>query len=175
MTPLGQRSMKDLALPGYAKQTIEAYVRAVAQLARHCKCSPDPLTEEQVRDYLVYSPSPKKVARGTHYHRPVRHQRSSSSSKNPSVASGRRASGRTAKARVHKPTLSICPTLSTRSEAPPSRLLRGSLLSCQPQHLESTLRRRPPCPNRPPRPATSDHNPPLRAPLAPLSDLQYPD
>jgi site-specific recombinase XerD len=58
--------MKDLALRGYAERTIEAYVHAVAQLARHYKCSPDRLTEEHVRDYLVYLTVDKKVARGTH-------------------------------------------------------------------------------------------------------------
>jgi hypothetical protein len=33
--------MKDLALRGYAERAIEVYVHAVAQLARHYKCSPD--------------------------------------------------------------------------------------------------------------------------------------
>jgi integrase/recombinase XerD len=52
-------------LRGYADRTVEAYVRAVAQLARSYNVSPDQLTEEQVRGYLVHLGAPK-VARSTH-------------------------------------------------------------------------------------------------------------
>ena len=66
MTPLRQRLIEDLRLRGYAERTVEAYTQAVVYLARFFGQSPDQLTEEQVRDYLVHLTTVKKVARGTH-------------------------------------------------------------------------------------------------------------
>ncbi len=66
MTPLRQRMIKDLILHGYADRTVEAYTQAVVRLARFFNQSPDQLTEEQVRDYLVHLATVKKVARSTH-------------------------------------------------------------------------------------------------------------
>ena len=66
MTPLRQRLIHDLQLRGYADRTVEAYTGAVAQLARFYHASPDQLTEEQVRDYLLHLSTVQKVARGTH-------------------------------------------------------------------------------------------------------------
>lgn len=66
MTPLRQRLIEDLTLRGYAERTVEAYTRAVVHLARFFGQSPDQLTEEQVRHYLVHLTTVKKVARGTH-------------------------------------------------------------------------------------------------------------
>ena len=66
MTPLRRRMTQDLQLRGYAGRTVEAYVRAVAQLAQFYHTSPDQLTEEQVRQYLVHLSTVQKVARGTH-------------------------------------------------------------------------------------------------------------
>jgi site-specific recombinase XerD len=57
---------EDLELRGYSERTVEAYVRAVVQLARFYGSSPDRLTEEQVRDYLLHLTRVQKVARGTH-------------------------------------------------------------------------------------------------------------
>jgi len=66
MTPLRRRMTEDLELRGYSERTVEAYVRAVAQLARFYGRSPDRLTEEQVRGYLLHLTRVLKVARGTH-------------------------------------------------------------------------------------------------------------
>lgn len=66
MTALRHRMMQDLQLRGYADRTVEAYVRAVAQLARFYHTSPDQLSEEQVRDYLLHLSTVQRVARGTH-------------------------------------------------------------------------------------------------------------
>ena len=41
---------QDLQLRGYSDRTVEAYVRAVAQLAKFHRAAPDRLSEEQVRD-----------------------------------------------------------------------------------------------------------------------------
>ena len=66
MTPLRRRMTQDLQLRGYSDRTVEAYVRAVAQLAQFYHASPDQLTEEQIRQYLVHLSTVQKVARGTH-------------------------------------------------------------------------------------------------------------
>ena len=66
MTLLRHRMIQDLQLRGYADRTVEAYVHAVAQLARFYQTSPDQLSEEQVRQYLLHLSTVQKVARGTH-------------------------------------------------------------------------------------------------------------
>ena len=54
MTPLRQRMVEDLRLRNRFAGTIENYVRAVAQFARHFKRSPDQLNREHVRQYLLH-------------------------------------------------------------------------------------------------------------------------
>src|SRR5205809_639987 len=66
MTPLRHRMMQDLQLRGYSDRTVEAYVRAVAQLAQFYRAAPDQLTEEQIREYLPHLSTVQNVARGTH-------------------------------------------------------------------------------------------------------------
>jgi len=56
----------DLQLRGYSDRTVEAYTRSVRQLAQFYHASPDQLTEEQVRQYLIRLTTVHKVARGTH-------------------------------------------------------------------------------------------------------------
>ena len=66
MTSLRQRMTQDLQLRGYSDRTVEAYVRAVAQLAQFYHTSPDQLSEEQIRQYLLHLSTVQQVARGTH-------------------------------------------------------------------------------------------------------------
>jgi len=54
MTPLRQRMIEDLLLRNLSTNTQQAYVRAVSQLAAYYHRSPDRLTREQVRAYLVH-------------------------------------------------------------------------------------------------------------------------
>jgi site-specific recombinase XerD len=54
MTPLRQRLIDDLRLRNYSPKTVEAYVAAVAKLARHCRTSPDQLSPEQVRPFQLH-------------------------------------------------------------------------------------------------------------------------
>jgi site-specific recombinase XerD len=58
--------IQDLQLRGYSERTIGAYVHPVAQLARFYHASPDTLTEEQIRAYLVHLSTVQKVSRSTH-------------------------------------------------------------------------------------------------------------
>jgi integrase/recombinase XerD len=66
MSKLRERMIGDMQLRGFADRTIEAYVHAVRALARHFNTSPDRISEEQVREYLLHLTNVKKVARGTH-------------------------------------------------------------------------------------------------------------
>jgi hypothetical protein len=53
MTPLRQRLIEEIALRGYSDKTKEAYVHAVAGLATHYARSPDQLSDEEARSYLL--------------------------------------------------------------------------------------------------------------------------
>ena len=53
MTPLRQRMIEDMTLAGLARSTQDLYVRAVRGLAGHYRRSPDQLSEEEVRRYLL--------------------------------------------------------------------------------------------------------------------------
>lgn len=65
MTPLRRRMIDALVLHGKAARTQEAYVSAVAQLARHYRCSPDTLSGEQIEAYLVHLLRSRKLSRST--------------------------------------------------------------------------------------------------------------
>jgi integrase/recombinase XerD len=66
MTPLRRRMIEDLELRGYSDTTMEVYVHAVVQLSRFYGKSPDQLSEEQVREYLLHLTRVRKVSRSTH-------------------------------------------------------------------------------------------------------------
>lgn len=51
---LYERMSQDLHLGGMAKRTHEGYLRAVRQLADYCKCSPDQVTEDQLRKFFLH-------------------------------------------------------------------------------------------------------------------------
>ena len=54
MTPLRQRMIEDLQLRNRSPVTTKAYVRYVAQFAKHFGCSPEKLTPEHVRQYQLH-------------------------------------------------------------------------------------------------------------------------
>jgi integrase/recombinase XerD len=54
VTPLRQRLIDDLRIRNYAPRTIQAYVAAVAKLARHFGRSPDLLGPEDLRAFQVH-------------------------------------------------------------------------------------------------------------------------
>ncbi len=62
MTPLRQRLIEDIRLRNFSQHTVEAYVRAVAHFSRHYRRSPDQLSGEQVRQYLLYLVQERKVS-----------------------------------------------------------------------------------------------------------------
>jgi len=54
MTPLRTRMIEDMKLAGLSATTQQVYQNAITSLVKHCgKRSPDLLTEEEVRRYLL--------------------------------------------------------------------------------------------------------------------------
>jgi hypothetical protein len=64
MSPLRLRMIEDMTLAGLAEGTRKIYIQAVRRLAAHYRCSPDQLSEEEVRAYLL-DLRQRGVARGT--------------------------------------------------------------------------------------------------------------
>ncbi len=54
MTPLRRRMIEDMRLRNLSRHTIDAYVLAVRQFANHFGQSPQQLSGEQVRQYLIH-------------------------------------------------------------------------------------------------------------------------
>jgi len=63
MTVLRKRFTEDLQLHGYSPRTVDAYVRAVRQLAEHYHKSPDRISEEELRQYFLYNKNVRKWSR----------------------------------------------------------------------------------------------------------------
>ena len=66
MTQLRTRFIEDMQLRGLSENTVKSYVRAVRQYAEFFDKSPDQLSSEQVRQYLLYLINEKNVAQGTY-------------------------------------------------------------------------------------------------------------
>ena len=54
MTPLRQRMLEDMQIRNLSPNTIDGYLRYVAQFANHFKTSPDRLGTEHIRTYLLH-------------------------------------------------------------------------------------------------------------------------
>ena len=65
MTPMRKRMIRELELHRKSPATIQAYVRAVAELAGHYGRSPDGITLEEVRDFLHHLIAERKLAFNT--------------------------------------------------------------------------------------------------------------
>ena len=61
MTPLRKKMIRELQLQRKSPRTIEAYVSAVEQLAAHFRRSPDKITVEEIRDYIHYLVTERKL------------------------------------------------------------------------------------------------------------------
>ena len=64
MTPLRKRMIDDMTLAGLAPRTQDVYIQAVRDLAVHYRRSPDRISEEEVRRYLL-GLRDRGAARGT--------------------------------------------------------------------------------------------------------------
>ena len=62
MTELRRRMFEELRLRNYSPNTIEVYLRCVANFAHHFRVSPDRLGPEHVREYQLFLVERKKVS-----------------------------------------------------------------------------------------------------------------
>ena len=62
---LRQRLAEDLQLTGKAKRTQNGYLRAVRQLSDFAQCSPDKVTETQVRQFFLHLKNDRAFAYGS--------------------------------------------------------------------------------------------------------------
>lgn len=66
MTPLRQRVIEELKLRGLADNTIKSYVQTIAKYAEYFERSPDQLSREDLRRYLLYLQTEQNVAQNTY-------------------------------------------------------------------------------------------------------------
>jgi len=62
---LYQQMSEDLHLAGFSQRTHDGYLRAVRQLCDHAGTSPDKITEQQLRQFLLYLKNEKQFAYGS--------------------------------------------------------------------------------------------------------------
>lgn len=62
MTPLRQRVLEDLQIRHYSPNTVRAYIRSIAEFAKHFGKSPDLLGAEQIREYQLHLIKEKRVS-----------------------------------------------------------------------------------------------------------------
>src|SRR6516164_5946606 len=66
MTALRQRMLEDMQLRRFSPHTVEAYLRAVTRLAEFYQRSPDQISKEEVRTFLLDVVKRKKAAPSTY-------------------------------------------------------------------------------------------------------------
>ncbi len=66
MEDIRQRMIDDMKLRGLTPSTQATYLEAVKVLARHCNSQLDEITQEQVRDFLLYLIDTKRYAKNTY-------------------------------------------------------------------------------------------------------------
>lgn len=63
MSTLRNKMLQQMQLKGYSNNTIETYIDCIAALAKYYKISPDLITTEQIRGYIQYHLTEKKLSK----------------------------------------------------------------------------------------------------------------
>ena len=71
MTPLRKRMIRELELKRKAPSTVTSYVKAVEELARYYRRSPDRISTEEIRDYMHFLIVGKKLSYSSCNHKIV--------------------------------------------------------------------------------------------------------
>jgi len=66
MTPLRQRMIDDMRLRNFSPYTQKAYLFAVEKFTRHFGRSPEKISREEIRQYLIHLIHERKVAWSTY-------------------------------------------------------------------------------------------------------------
>lgn len=64
-SPLRQRFIRELTLRGFSNRTVESYVGWVYDLARHTHQSPDQLSDDELKDYLLHLHEARQLTNNT--------------------------------------------------------------------------------------------------------------
>ena len=62
MHPLRVKFERELKIRGRSERTIHSYIACVAALARHYHCSPEQITHEEIRDWLLHLRAERKLS-----------------------------------------------------------------------------------------------------------------
>lgn len=62
MSKLRQQFIEEMVLRGFSPRTQEAYFSAVYQLAKYFRRSPEQISDEEIREYLLYLAEERKLA-----------------------------------------------------------------------------------------------------------------
>ena len=65
MTPMRRRMLEDMQIRNYSPHTIDAYLRSVAQFAKHFHTSPERLGPDHIRTYQQFLIADQKASWGT--------------------------------------------------------------------------------------------------------------
>lgn len=71
MTPLRKKMIRELELRRKVPTTVTSYVKAVEELARYFRRSPDRISTEEVRDYMHFLITGKKLSYSSCNHKIV--------------------------------------------------------------------------------------------------------
>jgi len=66
MSELRKRMIRDMELRNFSSTNQRGYLRAVAGLAEYYHRSPDRISTEEIRDYIVHLLSERKLVVGSH-------------------------------------------------------------------------------------------------------------
>jgi site-specific recombinase XerD len=65
MTELRKRMLQEMQLRNYSKRSIRTYLASISQLAKYYGRSPDQISRQEIKDYLLYLINDKQLSKST--------------------------------------------------------------------------------------------------------------